>query len=101
MPPMPSLGTVVSLAHIAPEQLPGGTYASTPIASLGTFSNEDSGAADNTKTMDVTTNVQYDYDQDESHSQYRLSFATPTNFNSTTDRLRYNDEVLEVTYLLP
>lgn len=99
--PMPSLGTVVSLAHIAPEQLPGGAYASTPIASLGTFSDEDSYASDNTKTMNVTTNVQYDYDEGESHSQYRLSFASATNFNSTTDRLRYNDEVLEVTYLLP
>jgi len=99
--PMPSLGTVVSLAHIAPEPLPGGAYASAPIASLGTFSDEDGYSADNTKTMNVTTNVQYDYDQDETHSQYRLSFATATNFNSTTDRLRYNDEVLEITYLLP
>jgi hypothetical protein len=99
--PMPSLGTAVTIAHIAPESLPGGAYASTPLASLGVFSDEDSGSADNTKTMDVTDNVQFDYDAGESHTQYRLSLATATNFNSTTDRVRYNDEVLEVTYLMP
>ena len=42
-----------------------------------------------------------DYENAESHTQFRLSMTSPTNFNSTTDRLRYNNEVLEVTYLLP
>lgn len=99
--PIPGLGNAVSLAHIAPEALPGGTYASTALANLGVFSDEDSWSADNTKTMDVTDNVQFDYDNAETHTQYRLSMPTATNFNSTTDRLRYNDEVLEVTYLIP
>ncbi len=99
--PIPGLGSAVSLAHIAPEALPGGTYASTALANLGVFSDEDSSSADNTKTMDVTDNVQFDYDNAETHTQYRLSMPTATNFNSTTDRLRYNDEVLEVTYLVP
>ena len=99
--PIPGLGNSVSLAHIAPESLPGGAYASTAIANLGVFSDEDSWSADNTKSMDVTDNVQFDYDAGETHTQYRLSMPTATNFNSTTDRLRYNDEVLEVTYLVP
>lgn len=99
--PIPGLGNSVSLAHIAPEALPGGAYASTAVANLGVFSDEDSWSADNTKTMDVTDNLEFDYGNGETHTQYRLSMPTATNFNSTTDRLRYNDEVLEVTYLLP
>lgn len=99
--PIPGLGSSVSLAHIAPEPLPGGAYNSTPIEALGVFSDEDSYASDNEKTMDVTSNVEFDYDNGESHTQYRLSMSSATNFNGTTDRLRYNNEVLEVTYLLP
>lgn len=99
--PIPSLGSSVSIAHIAPEQLPGGAYNSVAIETLGAFSDEDTNAADNVKTMSVTANVEFDYNNAESHTQYRLSMTSATNFNSTTDRLRYNDEVLEVTYLLP
>lgn len=99
--PIPSLGNSVSIDHVAPEQLPGGAYNSTSIESLGVFSDEDTSAADNVKTIDVTSNVEFDYENAESHTQFRLSMTSPTNFNSTTDRLRYNDEVLEVTYLLP
>lgn len=99
--PIPSLGSSVSIDHIAPEQLPGGAYNSTSIEALGAFSDEDTSAADNVKTIDVTNNVEFDYENAESHTQFRLSMTSPTNFNSTTDRLRYNNEVLEVTYLLP
>ncbi len=99
--PIPSLGASISLSHIAPEQLPGGTYASTAVQNLGVWSNEDSESTENTKSADVTTNVRFDYDNGETHTQYRLAFSTATNFNSTTDRVRYNDEVLEIQYLLP
>ncbi|MGH1345050.1 MAG: Ig-like domain-containing protein [Nannocystales bacterium] len=99
--PIPGLGNSVTVAHIAPEPLPGGTYNSAALSTLGVFSDEDTYAADNVKTVDVTANVEFDYDNAQSHTQYRLSMTTPTNFNGTTDRLRYNNEVLEVTYLLP
>ncbi len=100
--PIPGLGSSVAIDHIAPEQLPGGTYNSAAIAALGAFSSDEvDNPPGNLKTMDVTSNVEFDYTNAESHTQYRLSLGTPTNFNSTTDRLRYNNEVLEVTYLLP
>ncbi len=99
--PIPSLGAAATIAHIAPEALPGGAYASAPLEQLGVFSDEDSYGPDNEKSVDVTTNVAYDYAQGESHTLYRLQFTSATNYNSSTDRLRFSGEVLEVTYLVP
>lgn len=99
--PIPSLGSAVTIHHISPEVLPGGAFGSAQLENLGVWSDEDSYSATNTKSTDVTNNVQYDYENGETHTQYRLELPTQTNFNTTTDRLRYNDEVLEINYLVP
>ncbi len=98
--PMPGLGTI-SIHHIAPELLPGGAFASAEVEDLGLWSDEDSFGANNTKMAVVTDNVEFDYGNAHSHTQFRLQFATATNFNGAIDRCRYNGEVLEVTYLIP
>lgn len=99
--PIPALGASAAIHHIPAQALPGGAYSVASLQNLGVWTNEDSYSAENTKAKLVLDNVVFDYEAGASHSQFRLQFPTATNYNSAYDSCRYNDEVLEIVYLIP